>query len=66
MYFHFNLLKAAIAAHQRLADNVGVAISFETEIVIQVDAALDDLAAAPTFDVEGVIAFLGFSGRNTE
>ena len=62
--FHFNLLKASVASHQSLASKVHIAIVFifKAEVVVQVHAAFDDLAAAIAFYLKDVISFFGFGG----
>ena len=67
-HFHFDLLETAIVADQSFVDEVDcvVAVIVQAEIVIEVDAAFDDLSAAVAFYVEDVIAFLGLGGTPLE
>jgi hypothetical protein len=57
----------AAVTDQDFAAEIGV-ITFiaEAEIVIEIHAAFDDLAAAIAFDLEDVISFFGFGGRPAE
>src|SRR6185503_1697358 len=59
-HFYFDLLEAAVIPDQAFAHKIDGAIAFivQAEVVVQVHAPFDDLAAAIAFDMEGVIAFL--------
>ena len=50
---HFDLLEAASAPHQHLADEV-VAFIIQAQIVVHIDFAFDGLAATVTFHIERV------------
>jgi hypothetical protein len=65
---HFDLLEATPAAQQSLADVIDFAVIFvfDAEVVVQIHAAFDDLAAAIAFDMECVIALLRFGGCTAE
>jgi hypothetical protein len=61
-------LEAASAAHYSLAADVDLAVIFifDAQVVVEVDTAFDDLAAAIAFDFEGVIVLFRFGGRTAE
>jgi len=65
---HFDLLEATPAAKQALADVIDFAVVFvfDAEIVVQIHAALDDLAAAIAFHLKRVITFFRFGGCAAE
>jgi hypothetical protein len=58
----FDLLEAASAAHHDLADEVTAGLVVEAQIVGQVDAAFDALAAAIALDGEDVKVALRTGG----
>jgi hypothetical protein len=62
------LLKAAIVTDQSFADEIDRAITFilQAEVVVQVHAAFDHLAAAITFYMETVISFFRFGSYPPE
>ena len=68
LHFHFDPLEAFVISHDDFAAEVDVLIAFEVqaEVVIQVDAAFDDLAAATALDLEDVISFFRFGGITAE
>src|SRR5918911_388627 len=67
-HFHLDLLKTAVVPNQSFADQVKrvVTFIFEAEVVVQVHAAFDDLAAAITFHLERVVPFFRFGGSAAE
>jgi hypothetical protein len=62
LHLHFDALETAIftVSDQSFADKIVIAFIAETEIVVQVHAAFDDLTAAIAFYVEDVVSFCGF------
>ena len=64
--FHFDLLETTVIADQSFTDDVesAVVFIFQAEVVVQVDAALDNLATAIAFYIKGIVTFLGF-GRGS-
>src|SRR5215208_453429 len=60
--FHLNLLEATVIADQSFTDDVEstVVFIFQAEVVIQINATLDNLAAAIAFYIKGVVSFFGF------
>src|SRR5690348_10754825 len=68
LHCHFDLLEAAIVSDQSFADEIDRAVPFiiQAEIVVQVHAPFDDLAAAITFHMEGVVALFRFGSPTTE
>ena len=67
-HFHFDLLETSVISNESFPNQVKGAVTFifKAEVVVQVHAALDDLATAITFHVECVISFFGFGGTTTE
>lgn len=63
---HIDLLEAASAAQQAFADVIDFAVVFvfDTEVVIQVNTTLYDLAAAIAFHLKRVVMLFRF-GRCT-
>jgi hypothetical protein len=61
-------LETPVVSNESFADQVKgtVAFIFKAEIVVQVHAALDDLAAAITFHFEGIVSFFRFGGSPAE
>ena len=59
-HFHFDLLETAVVADQSLADEIDRFVTFvvKAEVIVQVDAAFDDLTAAVALHVEDVIALI--------
>jgi hypothetical protein len=68
LHFDFDLLEAKTAAHQHLAAEVDILVIFEVqaELVVQVDAAFDNLAAAVAFYLEDVISLFRLGGFAAE
>ncbi len=68
LHFHFDLLETAIVSHQDFAAEIYIAAVniFQAEVIIQVHAAFDDLAAALAFDLEYIITFFMLLGPAEE
>jgi hypothetical protein len=62
LHFHFDLLETSIVPYQSFADQVegSVTFIFKAEVIVQIHAAFDDLAAAIAFYFESIVSLFGF------